>query len=91
MTYNIIGDIAGRFDELMLLLAKMPEADKVILVGDMVDRGPKSKEVIEWAMNNPNVIAIKGNHEDMMVDFCEDGKWIIEYIEELGSFNPEDD
>ena len=81
MKYNIIADIAGRFDELMLLLAKMPEADKVILVGDMVDRGPKSKEVIEWAMSNPNVIVIKGNHEDMMVDFYynrgryEEGIW----------------
>jgi serine/threonine protein phosphatase 1 len=69
MKYNIIADIAGRFDELMLLLAKMPEADKIILVGDMIDRGPKSKEVIEWAMTTPNVIAIKGNHEDMMIDF----------------------
>ena len=59
MTYNIIGDIAGRFDELMLLLAKMPESDKVILLGDMVDRGSQSKQVIEWAMTNPNVIAIK--------------------------------
>lgn len=68
MTYNIIGDIAGRFDELMLLLPKMPKADKIILVGDMMDRGAKSKEVIEWAMCNPDVIAIKGNHEDMMVD-----------------------
>ena len=83
MTYNIIGDIAGRFDELMLLLTKMPEADKVILVGDMIDRGPKSKEVIEWAMSNPNVIVIKGNHEDMMVDFYldrkryEDGIWFL--------------
>jgi serine/threonine protein phosphatase 1 len=68
-TYNIIGDIAGRLDELMLLLTKMPKANKIILLGDMIDRGPNSKEVIEWAMTNPDVIAIKGNHEDMMVDF----------------------
>lgn len=68
-TYNIIGDVAGRFDELILLLAKMPKADKTILVGDIIDRGPKSKEVVEWAMSNPDVIVIKGNHEDMMIDF----------------------
>lgn len=68
MTYNIIGDIAGRFDELMLLLPRMPKADKIILVGDLIDRGPKSREVIEWAMNNSEVITIKGNHEHMMVD-----------------------
>lgn len=74
MTYNIVGDVAGRFTELMLLLAKMPAADKTILLGDMMDRGDQSKQVIEWAMNNPDVIAIKGNHEDMMIDFWENTK-----------------
>lgn len=67
MKINIIGDIAGRFDELLLLLAKMPKADLILSVGDMVDRGPKSKEVLEWFMNTPNTEAIYGNHEDMML------------------------
>lgn len=71
---NIIGDIAGRYDELMLLLAQMPKDEPIILVGDLVDRGSQSKEVIEWAMKTPNVTVIKGNHEDMMVDFCLDTK-----------------
>lgn len=80
---NIIADIAGRYDELMLLLAQMPQDEPIILVGDLVDRGPKSKEVIEWAMTTPNVITIKGNHEDMMVDFAlnlkryEEGIWFM--------------
>lgn len=73
MRINIIGDIAGRYDELMLLLNKMPEADLVIAVGDLVDRGPKSKQVIEWFMaNQDKAIAIYGNHEDMMVNYCKD-------------------
>lgn len=67
MTYNIIGDIAGRYNELMKLIELMPKADRIILVGDLVDRGPDSKKVIEWAMNTPNVVTLKGNHEDMMV------------------------
>jgi serine/threonine protein phosphatase 1 len=68
MKINIIGDIAGRYDELMLLLEKMPEADLILSVGDLVDRGPKSKEVIEWFMNNKKAEAIYGNHEDLMVN-----------------------
>lgn len=57
----------------MLLLKKMPEADLVISVGDLVDRGPKSKQVLEWFMNNPTkAVAIYGNHEDMMVQYCKD-------------------
>lgn len=72
MKINIIGDIAGRYDELRLLLNKMPEADLVISVGDLVDRGPKSRQVLEWFMNNPKAVAIYGNHEDMMVNYCKD-------------------
>ena len=69
--YNIISDIAGRYDELIDLLAIMPPCDKIILVGDLIDRGPKSKEVVELAMSMPNAITVKGNHELMMVEAAE--------------------
>jgi serine/threonine protein phosphatase 1 len=68
MKINIIGDIAGRYDELMLLLEKMPEADLIISVGDLVDRGPKSKEVIQWFMDTENADAVYGNHEDLFIN-----------------------
>jgi hypothetical protein len=63
---NIIGDIAGRYDELMLLLKKMPD-DEPISIGDMVDRGPNSKAVLDFFMKNGR--AIMGNHEHMMWDW----------------------
>lgn len=62
---NIIGDIAGEYDTLMALLKQMPD-DEVLSVGDMIDRGPKSKEVVEWFMKNGK--ALLGNHEHMMLD-----------------------
>ena len=68
-TLNIIGDVAGEFDTLMELLKKMPTADRIVLLGDLNDRGPKSKEVIEWAMNNTRVITLHSNHGDMFIDF----------------------
>jgi serine/threonine protein phosphatase 1 len=64
---NIIADIGGNFDALMRLLSKMPD-DKVISLGDMVDRGPDSKAVIDWFMSNGH--AVIGNHEHMMLDHC---------------------
>jgi len=76
---NIIGDIAGQYDSLMVLLKKMPD-DEPISVGDMIDRGPKSKEVVEWFMNNGQ--ALFGNHEHLMVDevtrrfFYNPGTWM---------------
>lgn len=74
MKINIIGDIAGRFDELMLLLNKMPEADLVLSVGDMIDRGPKSRQVLEYFMDTSNTEAIFGNHEEMMVNYVKYGQ-----------------
>lgn len=68
MKINIIGDIAGRYDELMLLIDKMPEADLIISVGDLVDRGPQSKEVVEWFMKTKNADAVYGNHEDLFIN-----------------------
>lgn len=74
MKINIIGDIAGRFDELILLLEKMPEADMILSVGDMVDRGHKSPQVLKWFMETENAEALYGNHEDLMVNGVENGK-----------------
>lgn len=72
----VIGDIAGQFDALMRLVAKLPQGEDIILVGDLIDRGPKSREVIEWAMTTPNVRAVRGNHEDMFIDYIdENGKY----------------
>lgn len=66
---NIIADIAGQYDALLRLVEKMPDED-FVLVGDLNDRGPKTMQVIQWAMDNEsyNVTTIKGNHEHMMVD-----------------------
>jgi len=67
---NIIGDIAGNFDTLMRLLKQMPD-DDTISVGDMIDRGPKSRQVLEWFKENGK--AILGNHEHMMLDAIDEG------------------
>ena len=69
MSKLIIGDVAGQFDALQELVEGH---DDIILVGDLVDRGPKSKEVVEWAMQTKRVNAVYGNHEDMLIDFYED-------------------
>lgn len=65
MRRAIIGDIAGCFDELERLLDAIGLAigDEVISVGDMVDRGPKSPEVVRFFMGGYGRRAVKGNHE----------------------------
>lgn len=77
--FNVIGDIAGQFETLKRLTSRL--SGRIILAGDLPDRGENSKEVIEWAMNNPNVTAIMGNHEHMFLDwydkteYYEPGTW----------------
>lgn len=62
----IIGDIHGCFDELLDLLATIgtTEEDRVVSVGDLIDRGPKPVEVIRFFRDRPGALALRGNHED---------------------------
>jgi hypothetical protein len=61
----IIGDVHGCYDELQDLLraVKARPEDRLISVGDLICKGPDSRRVIEWAMAQPNLECILGNHE----------------------------
>lgn len=66
MTHSIIiGDIHGCYAELMDLLDKVaPSADdRIIALGDIVDRGPDSDKVLEFFRDTPNATSLMGNHE----------------------------
>lgn len=67
-----VGDIHGNFDVLMSLWKKISVTadDLVIFLGDYIDRGNQSAEVIQWIMQKSkekNFIFLCGNHEQMMV------------------------
>jgi diadenosine tetraphosphatase ApaH/serine/threonine PP2A family protein phosphatase len=69
-----IGDVHGCFDELMELLEKVGfysgQIDKILFVGDLIDKGPKSKEVIEWVKTWSSCCSvILGNHEEKHIRY----------------------
>lgn len=66
----IIGDVHGEFDTLMALIAKLPKVHELIFVGDIIDRGPKSKEVIAYIKNNA-CRCVLGNHEELMIEYSD--------------------
>ncbi len=71
----IIGDVHGRADLLAGLMEKLdrqqPAATRVF-VGDYIDRGPSSRDVLEMLQAMaPSDICLLGNHEAMMLDFLE--------------------
>lgn len=80
-----IGDVHGQYQLLEDLLAQIQtdarahEHDRRILVfvGDYVDRGPSSRLVIERVLQGLpafETVALKGNHEQMLLDFLDDGE-----------------
>ncbi len=61
----VVGDIHGCYRELLELLAavKITDADRLISLGDIVDRGADSVRVYDFLKNRPNTIVLMGNHE----------------------------
>ena len=78
-----VGDVHGRADLLALLLSQI-EADAAlrpisrpiaVFLGDYIDRGPASKEVLELLVTWRGVqetVFLKGNHEDFLLRFLKD-------------------
>ena len=71
MSRIIIGDIHGCFDTFKALIEKLPKDIPITLVGDLIDRGPKSAQVVDYVIEN-KIDCVKGNHEDMMVCYGQD-------------------
>ncbi len=72
-----IGDIHGCAQELSDLIAKLPldNNSKIVFLGDYIDRGPDSRNVIEQIIelsDQYEVVALRGNHEAMLLEFFND-------------------
>ena len=86
-----IGDVHGRLDLLVELLAQI-EADNarrspaktyVVFLGDLVDRGPDSRGVIELLANSPPRFArnifLKGNHEEFFTRVLDGDDAVVQH------------
>lgn len=69
-----IGDIHGCADEFEALLAKLAptSSDRIILLGDLINRGPDSRRVIALARAHAHV-ALLGNHELRLLEYRRTG------------------
>ena len=71
--YIAIGDIHGCFHSMKALLEKLePFYDRqFVFVGDYIDRGPGSKQVVDYLLEfkkEVDCVFLRGNHEQMLLD-----------------------
>jgi len=71
----VVGDIHGCCKSFQFLLEEkigISRSDQIYLLGDYIDRGPSSKQVIDYIMNlhtqGYQVYALRGNHEEMLIN-----------------------
>jgi len=67
MKHYIIGDVHGEYRALLNLVAKIPKKSQLIFVGDLIDRGAQSAQVVRFVREN-KLLCVRGNHEEMMIE-----------------------
>ena len=78
MSHYVIGDVQGCYDELEKLCNKIkfnPNKDQLIFAGDLVNRGAKSLDVLNFCLENKkSVKAVLGNHDFYLLYLIEHKK-----------------
>lgn len=71
----IIGDIHGHYDGLMRLLNSIAPGvnDQVYFLGDLIDRGPQSAQVVDFVRNS-SYKCLLGNHEQLLLESFPQGQ-----------------
>jgi serine/threonine protein phosphatase 1 len=91
LTY-VIPDVHGRDDLLGRALTAISahrggEGGTIVMIGDYVDKGPRSRQVIERLLSGVagwNLVALKGNHDAMMVAGMRNPEKLAFWIEKGG-------
>ena len=84
-----VGDIHGCFNRLQCVLDEMgfdPAKDRLFSVGDMVDRGPDSDQVLDW-ITRPWFHPVRGNHEDFAIRWPNGHMHKGDYLGNGGAWN----
>jgi len=80
MKTYVIGDIHGEFERLEKCLQSVNfdfENDKLIQLGDIVDRGHNSFKCVELLLKIKNLIAIRGNHDECFRQGLYSGEYLL--------------
>lgn len=62
----VIGDVHGHYRTLLALVERLPKNARLVFVGDLIDRGPQSREVVRFVREG-GYPCVMGNHESLMI------------------------
>ncbi len=89
----IIGDTHGcalTMQHLIFKVIGLRHTDRLYFVGDLIDRGPRSKEVLETIIRlqaaGYEVNSVRGNHEEMLLNACRNRYDFLLWVENGGQF-----
>jgi len=98
----VIPDIHGcgrTFSRLLERVIRLQRSDTVFLLGDTIDRGPRSMEVLDTIIGlqakGYDIHSVRGNHEELLLNSCRDRSYFRMWMingghETLRSFKVED-
>lgn len=81
----IVGDVHGCFEEFLSLLEKInydKSKHRLILLGDIINRGPYSFKMLEWVYKE-SVDIVRGNNEQLLLEAIEHGVFAGSVIQDL--------
>jgi serine/threonine protein phosphatase 1 len=67
----VVGDLHGcasAFQAARQAVEFRPAVDRIIAVGDLIDRGPESLDILDTLHRSPWFFSVRGNHEQMLLD-----------------------
>ena len=76
----VVGDVHGCFRTLEHALRQVRfdrDRDRLLSVGDLVNRGPHSHEALQWLASRRISQAVMGNHEAMVLEVLMDGQHLL--------------
>lgn len=72
----VISDVHGCADAMQLLISRLPAADRIVLCGDVINRGPRIEAAMDLAWDlvvSGRAVWLMGNHEKRLVDLLHSG------------------
>lgn len=86
----VIGDIHGEYEKLKALLTHIPRRASLVFIGDYIDKGPRSREVVDLIIGlkaKRRVVCLTGNHEFKLLRAWDDDPAALRFLIDYG-FQP---